>query len=162
SANGDVPLGGAWQGLEWAGHDWSAKTAVPAASIERVIRAAAQAPAGFHVHAKVRKLLDERIEMVAHDRVDCGAGEVGAFGTLLLDGFHLRLSGQDTGRGTFSHRHAVLHDSEIGDFYPPLQHLDCAQGRLEAIDSVLSEAAALGFESGFSTADPNTLVIWEA
>jgi 2-oxoglutarate dehydrogenase E1 component len=80
----------------------------------------------------------------------------------LLEGWNVRLSGQDTGRGTFSHRHAILHDVETGDRYVPLQHLGLEQGRFDIIDTMLSEAAVLGFEYGYSTADPRTLVIWEA
>jgi 2-oxoglutarate dehydrogenase E1 component len=162
SVEGEVSLGGAWQGLEWAGHDWSADTRVPRGTLQRIITGAARAPQGFHVHPKVEKLLRDRIEMVEQDRIDWGTGEVLSLGSLLLDGFRVRLSGQDTGRGTFSHRHAVLHDAEDGALYVPLQHLDAEQGRFDVIDTMLSEAAALGFEYGYSTADPNTLVIWEA
>jgi 2-oxoglutarate dehydrogenase E1 component len=162
SVNGEVPLGGAWQGFEWSGEDWSAETAVPQRTLERVVRGAASLPAGFHPHPKVAKLLEERVEMVGQDRIDWGSGEVLAFGSLLLEGFHVRLSGQDTGRGTFSHRHAILYDAEDGARFVPLQHLDPAQGRFDVIDTMLSEAAALGFEYGYTTADPNTLVIWEA
>ena len=160
--NGEVPLGGAWQGLEWAGEDWGADTRVPEGTLVRVIRDAARVPEGFRLHAKVAKLLEERIQMVEENRIDWGAGEVLAFGSLLLDGFHVRLSGQDTARGTFSHRHGAVHDAEDGRRYVPLQHLDPAQARFEIIDSPLSEAGALGFEYGYSTADPHSLVIWEA
>jgi 2-oxoglutarate dehydrogenase E1 component len=162
AGNGDQALGGAWEGLEWDGDDWSAQTAVPRAVLERVIRASAQVPDGLHPHPKVAKLLQERVKMLAEDRVDWGAGEVLAFGSLLLEGHGVRLTGQDTGRGTFSHRHAVLHDVENGTCHVPLQHLDPKQGRFDVIDTMLSEAAALGFEYGYTTADPRTLVAWEA
>ena len=162
SVNGEVPLGGAWQGLEWAGDDWTAATAVPAAVLDRVARAAARVPEGFHPHPKVAKLMSERVAMMSEDRIDWGAAEVLAVGSLLLEGHHVRLGGQDTGRGTFSHRHAILHDFEDGQRYVPLQHLAPDQGRFEVIDTMLSEAAVLGFEYGYSTADPHTLVIWEA
>jgi 2-oxoglutarate dehydrogenase E1 component len=85
-----------------------------------------------------------------------------AFGSLLLEGTNVRLSGQDCGRGTFSHRHAALHDVKSGDRYTPLSHLGEDQGWFLAVDSMLSEAAALGFEFGFSSADPRNLVVWEA
>src|SRR5207247_8611264 len=116
----------------------------------------------FEPHPKAAKLLAERVTMVEEDRVDWGSGEVLAFGTLLLEGYHVRLSGQDTARGTFSHRHAVLHDQRTGATHVPLQHLAPGQGRFEVINSPLNEAAALGYEYGYSAADPHTLVIWEA
>jgi len=160
--NGEVPLGGAWNGLEWAGEDWSARTETERDVLERVITSAARVPEGFHPHPKVARLLDERVKMVAEDRIDWGTGEVLAFGSLLLEGLHVRLTGQDTGRGTFSHRHAVLHDFESGARHVPLQHLAPDQGRFAVVDTMLSESAVLGFEYGYSTADPNTLVLWEA
>jgi 2-oxoglutarate dehydrogenase E1 component len=160
--NGEGGLGGAWQGLGWAGSDWSARTAVPRATLEQVLKGAAEAPPDFHPHPKVSRLLDDRVRMAAEDRIDWGCGEVLAIGSLLLEGFDVRLSGQDTGRGTFSHRHAVLHDHQNGKRYVPLQHLAPEQGRFQVFDSLLSEAAVLGFEYGYSTADPRTLVIWEA
>jgi len=160
--NDEVPLGGAWNGMQWAGEDWSAGTAVDRGVLQRVIRDAAQLPSGFHPHPKLARLLAERVKMVEENRIDWGAGEVLAFGSLLLEGFHVRLAGQDSGRGTFSHRHAMLHDFENGERYVPLQHLSNDQGRFEVIDTMLSEAAVLGFEYGYTTADPGTLVLWEA
>ena len=160
--NGEVPLGGAWNGLEWAGDDWSARTETDRDLLERVITRAARIPDGFHPHPRVARLLDERVKMVAEDRIDWGTGEALAFGSLLLEGHHVRLTGQDTGRGTFSHRHAVLHDFDNGARHVPLQHLALDQGRFAVVDTMLSEAAVLGFEYGYSTADPNTLVLWEA
>jgi 2-oxoglutarate dehydrogenase E1 component len=157
-----VALGGAWAGLEWAGEDWSADTAVPRETLERVVRALAVVPEGFHPHRKVVALAAERVKMVEEGRIDWGCGEALALGTLLLEGKGVRLSGQDTGRGTFSHRHAVWHDAEDGSRFVPLQHLAPGQGRFEVIDTMLSEAAVLGFEYGYSTGDPHTLVVWEA
>jgi 2-oxoglutarate dehydrogenase E1 component len=156
------PLRGTWAGLEWAGSDWSAVTAVPRDRLMAVAERAAALPPDFHPHAKIQRLLAERAEMIAQDRVDWGLGEVLAFGSLLLEGRHVRLSGQDTGRGTFSHRHAVLSDQEDGRLWVPLQHLADGQGRFDVIDSPLNEAATMGFEYGYSTADPHTLVLWEA
>ena len=161
-ANGETELGGAWHGLEWARDDWSACTAVSRGTLEQVIRGAAAVPPAMTIHPKVARLLGERVKMVEEDRVDWGAGEVLAFGSLLLEGYHVRLDGQDTGRGTFSHRHAILHDAADGATWVPLQHLAPGQGRFEVINSLLSEAAVLGYEYGYSTADPHTLVIWEA
>ncbi len=154
--------GGVWSGMTWDSGDWSAETAVPRATLERVVRSAAQAPEGFSVHPKVRKLMDERVRMVEEDRVDWGCGEVLAIGSLLLEGTRVRFSGQDSGRGTFSHRHAVLHETTSGRRWIPLQHLGEGQGRFEIFDTPLSETAAMGFEYGYSTADPQALVIWEA
>ena len=160
--NGEVPLGGAWNGFEWAGEDWSARTETDRALLERVVAGATRVPEGFHPHPKIAKLLDERKRMVAEDRIDWGTGEMLAMGSLVLEGHHVRLTGQDTGRGTFSHRHAVLRDFENGVRHVPLQHLAPDQGRFVVVDTMLSETAVLGFEYGYSTADPNTLVLWEA
>jgi 2-oxoglutarate dehydrogenase E1 component len=157
----DVP-GGVWTGMTWDSDDWSAETAVAAPMLERIVNAAARVPDGFQAHPKVRKVLEERVKMVAENRVDWGCAEVLAIGSLLLEGTHVRLSGQDTGRGTFSHRHAVLHETTTARHHVPLQHLGPGQGRFEIFDTPLSEAAALGFEYGYSTADPQALVIWEA
>ena len=156
------PLRGAWAGLSWAGDDWSAETAVPRDALERVLAGAARLPASFHPHRKIAKLLEERAAMFAGDRVDWGLGETLAYGSLLLEGRNVRLSGQDTSRGTFSHRHAALFDGENGSRYVPLQHLAIGQGVFTVIDTPLNEAACLGFEYGYSTADPYTLVLWEA
>ena len=154
--------GGAWEGLTWAGDDWTGHTSVTRGTLEQILRGAGSVPQGFAVHPKVAKLYADRISMAASDVIDWGCGEVLAFGTLLLEGYHVRMSGQDAGRGTFSHRHAVLHDQDSGATHVPLQHLAPGQGRFEIINSMLSEAAVLGYEYGFSTADPHTLAIWEA
>jgi len=153
---------GMWQGFEWAGEDWSAETRVAENALRGIAQAAARLPETFHPHPKVAKLLESRIEMLAQDRVDWGCAEVLAIGSLLIEGQGVRLSGQDTGRGTFSHRHGVLSDAQSGERYVPLQHLSPDQGTFEIFDTPLSEAAALGFEYGYSTADPRPLVIWEA
>ena len=155
-------LGGAWQGFEWAGEDWTAETTVPRERLEQLVRALAVVPPGFQPHRKITTLAVERLKMLEQDRVDWGLGEALAFGTLLLEGHHLRLSGQDSERGTFSHRHAVLHEATDGRRYVPLQHLAQGQGGFEVFDTPLAEAAPLGFEYGYSTADPRTLVVWEA
>jgi 2-oxoglutarate dehydrogenase E1 component len=156
-------LGGVWKGLSWAGDDWSARTAVPVETLTRIIDGVRRLPDGFAIHPKVRRLYDQRAEMLAADRrIDWGCAEMLAFGTLLLEGTPVRLSGQDSGRGTFSHRHAVLHDINTDERWAPLDHLSDEQGRFAVIDSMLSEAAVLGFEYGYSQADPRNLVVWEA
>ncbi len=155
-------LTGAWAGLTWGGTDAAGETAVSRATLEQIARSAAAVPAELTPHPKAAKLLADRVAMVAEDRIDWGCAEVLAFGSLLLEGYPVRLSGQDTARGTFSHRHAVLHDMNTGATYVPLQHLQPGQGRFEVINSMLSEAAVLGYEYGYSTTDPHTLVAWEA
>jgi len=138
-------------------------TGVPRDRLREVAEGMTSAPDGFNVHPKVRKLLDQRREMVEGSRkVDWGTAEALAIGSLLWDGVRVRLSGQDTRRGTFSHRHAALIDTKTEDAYIPLEHLHDAQGALEVIDSPLSEAGALGFEYGFSREFPDGLVCWEA
>jgi 2-oxoglutarate dehydrogenase E1 component len=122
-----------------------------------------RAPEGFHVHPKVRKLYDQRVQMGAGEvPFDYGAAELLAFSSLLMDGTPVRLSGQDSRRGTFSQRHAVLVDIENEQRYFPLQHLSPEQARFEVYNSMLSEAAVLGFEYGYSRDSPETLVLWEA
>jgi 2-oxoglutarate dehydrogenase E1 component len=156
-------LGGNWEGLDWAGSDWSAQTAVGSEVLLRVTELAAQLPAEFHLHRKLQRLLDARAAMAAGTRpVDWGCAELWAIGSLLLEGVGVRLTGQDVERGTFSHRHAVLHDFEDGTRYVPLEHLAADQGRFTTVNTMLSELAVLGFEYGFSSADPHTLVLWEA
>jgi 2-oxoglutarate dehydrogenase E1 component len=156
-------FGGAWQGMSWAAEDWRAVTKVDEALLTRVLDGARRWPEGFHVHPKVKRLYDDRAKAVTSGGpIDWGTGEMLAFGTLLLEGTPIRLSGQDAGRGTFSHRHAALRDVETGTKHVPLDHLDAGQARFQVIDSMLSENAVLGFEYGFSLADPRNLVLWEA
>ncbi len=154
--------GGAWAGITWAGDDDTAHTSVTRATLEQVLKTSESRPPGFEPHPKVAKLYADRVAMLAQDRVDWGCAEALALGALLLEGYHVRMSGQDSGRGTFSHRHAILHDQRTGATHVPLQHLAPGQGRFEIINSMLSEAGVLGYEYGFSTADPHTLTIWEA
>ncbi len=156
-------FGGVWKGFTWARDDWSARTAVPAEQLRLVADALHRTPEGFHPHRRLPALLDERHERVARgEGIDWATGEMLAYGSLLLEGTPIRLSGQDSVRGTFSHRHAVLFDTETGDPYVPLNHLGPGQAPFEAVNSLLSEFAALGFEYGMSTADPRRLVLWEA
>jgi len=122
-----------------------------------------KAPDGFHVHAKVAALLKQRAEMAVGKRgVDYGMAEALAFGSLALGGTRIRLSGQDSRRGTFNHRHSTLIDIVNEEFYMPLQNLSAKQGAVEIYNSELSEAAVMGFEYGFSRDYPEALVAWEA
>ena len=156
-------LGGLWEGLGWAGSDWNARTAVGRDVLERVTDKAASLPSNFHLHRKLNRLFEARAAMAAGTQpIDWGCAELWAIGSLLLEGFGVRLTGQDVERGTFSHRHAVLRDFESGTRHVPLEHLAEEQGRFTTVNTMLSELAVLGFEYGFSSADPHTLVLWEA
>ena len=154
--------GGLWRGLDWAGDDWSADTRVPREALEQLMHGITQLPEDFHPHRKIAQLATDRRKMFLEDRLDWSLGETLAYGSLLLEGRNVRLSGQDVGRGTFTHRHAALYDAEDGRRWVPLQHLAVEQGRFEVVDTMLSEAAVLGFEYGYSNTDPHTLVLWEA
>jgi 2-oxoglutarate dehydrogenase E1 component len=138
-------------------------TGVEADRLGEIAARITTAPEGFAVHPKVAKGLAERREMGAGRKpIDWGTAEALAFGSLLWDGMLVRLSGQDSRRGTFNHRHAVLFDHETGAEHIPLRHLHERQGRFDVYNSPLSEACALGFEYGFSRDYPDALVIWEA
>jgi len=139
------------------------RTAVNQPVLERVIRGITSFPDNFHLHPKLRGFVEKRRDAVAKGTaVDWAFGEALAFGTLVLEGTAVRLSGQDSGRGTFSQRHLAFYDSETGRRYIPMQHISPDQARFDVYDSSLSEYAVLGFEFGYSVADPLTLVIWEA
>jgi 2-oxoglutarate dehydrogenase E1 component len=154
---------GAWKGFGKAGTDWTVKTGVSRELLSTVAQKATAVPAGFTPHAKVQRVLAGRRDMVASGKgIDFGCAEMLAFGTLLLDGYGVRFTGQDVERGTFSHRHAVLHDYNNGDEYTPLKHLAEKQPRFFIRNTMLSEMATLGFEWGFASADPRNLVCWEA
>ncbi len=154
---------GRWEGLAARYSHTPAKTAVPFATLERIADQIVNVPEGFTIHPKLKDILGQRRDAVKQKgSVDWGTGEALAFGSLVLDGHPVRLSGQDSRRGTFSHRHSFLYDYEIGQPYCPLANLDPTQAPFDAFDSCLSEAAVLGFEYGYSLDDPNTLVIWEA
>jgi len=156
-------FGGLWRGLGWAGDDWSANTAVSGEVLTEVVGAMTRVPDGFHLHPKVAKLMEQRAVMVREgERIDWGCAEALAIGALVLEGVPVRMSGQDVGRGTFSHRHAVFCDTETGARYVPLDNIRAGQSKFLIFDSMLSENACLGFEFGFSCADPHKLVVWEA
>jgi len=144
-------------------HHTRVPTGVPAAEIEKIVRGLTTLPDGFKAHPKIKRLLDNRLQAWRNGGpVDWGFGEALAFGSLLLEGTPVRLSGQDTERGTFSHRHAVLADIETGEKYTPLKHLDEKQERFCVYNSILSEAAVLGFDYGYSLDYPEMLCLWEA
>jgi 2-oxoglutarate dehydrogenase E1 component len=156
-------FGGAWRGLGWAGEDWSADTRVPAERLVTIADGLVRWPADFTPHARLAKLLEERQHHVRRgEAIDWGTAELLAYGSLLLEGTPVRLSGQDSVRGTFSHRHAALVDAKDGTSWVPLDHLADGQARMEAVNSPLSEEAALAFEYGMSSGDPRRLVVWEA
>src|SRR5262249_21724477 len=134
-------LGGVWKGFQWAGDDWNAQTATSLEQLQQVVDGALRVPQGFARHSKVERLYEQRAEMLRADgKVDSGCAERLALGTLLLEGTRVRLSGQDSERGTFSHRHTVLRDVNTNGVYVPLNHLAATQAPCEIIDSMLSEA----------------------
>jgi 2-oxoglutarate dehydrogenase E1 component len=119
-------------------------------------------PSEFTLHARVAQVITNRKKMLAGELpLDWGCAETLAYASLLDEGFSIRISGQDSGRGTFFHRHSVLHDQKTNQTYIPLQHVKERQPRFQVIDSVLSEEAVMGFEYGYSTTEPDSLVIWE-
>jgi 2-oxoglutarate dehydrogenase E1 component len=142
------------------------KTAVPVADLKRLSKELTTIPEGFVLHSRVQKIIDDR-RLMGEGKLplDWGMGENLAYATLLVQGVGIRVSGEDCGRGTFFHRHAVLHDQNREKWddgaYQPLQHLESNQAPFIVIDSVLSEEAVMAFEYGYSAAEPNELTIWE-
>ena len=155
---------GPWLGFSRTREDEDdPETGVGTEELARLSERIACVPDGFAVHPKLEALLQKRRKVVSDDgEIDWALAEAFAFGSLLLSGTAVRLSGQDCTRGTFSHRHAGVVDQRTGQEFVPLAHLSSSQGRFEVYDSLLSEAAVLGFEYGYSLADPQTLVLWEA
>jgi 2-oxoglutarate decarboxylase len=137
-------------------------TAVPTEKLHTLNEELLKTPDGFNVHRKLRRPLSKRIEAIDQGGIDFGQAEALAFSSLLTEGIHIRLTGQDTERGTFSHRHLVLHDENTGLKYTPMQNLEDASAPFELYNSPLSEIACLGFEYGYSAASPSSLVLWEA
>jgi len=137
-------------------------TAVSAEVVKRIIDTQVNLPADFTPHPRLKPLLDRRAAMREEDAIDWATGELLAFGGLLLDGYPVRLVGQDSRRGTFGQRHAVLVDRHTGAEYTPLKQLDSGAAKFFVHDSLLSEFAAVGFEYGYSVARPEALVCWEA
>ena len=143
--------------------DMRVETAVSPMLVSRLTQRFTTVPAHFTLHPTVAKIIDNRKKMGAGEvEMDWGYAETLAYAALLDAGFPVRISGQDSGRGTFFHRHAVIHNQDDGETYLPLQHLDDRQPSFLAINSTLSEEAVLAFDYGYSSAEPNALVIWEA
>jgi 2-oxoglutarate dehydrogenase E1 component len=154
-----------WDAYKRGGYDarYEVDTGVDAATLGEVAATLTHYPADFAIHPKVKRLLEQRMEMGRGKRVvDFGMAEALAFGTLLIGGTPVRLSGEDSRRGTFNQRHAALVDTETEDEYMPLEHLAAGQARCEIVNSPLSEAAVMGFEYGYSRDYPEALVLWEA
>jgi 2-oxoglutarate dehydrogenase E1 component len=137
-------------------------TAVPAERLSDLNRQLLAVPDGFAVNAKLMRQLERRLETIETGGIDWGQAEALAFASLLVEGIPVRLTGQDTERGTFSHRHLVHHDQRTGERYTPMKNLPDATAAFEVYNSPLSEAAALGFEYGYTTAAREALVLWEA
>ncbi len=158
-------LGGIWSGYRGGPEEQTADvaTGVPKARLQQLLSSLTRLPQGFHPHPKLVRWLDLRREMARDERpLDWAAAEALAFASLAVDGVRIRMTGQDAPRGTFSHRHAVLHDVEDGRRYVPLEHLAAAQAPVELWNSPLSEAGVVGFEYGYSLDTPDGLVVWEA
>jgi 2-oxoglutarate dehydrogenase E1 component len=154
--------------VDWSAYgqvDWTERvpTGVELARLRVLGERITSYPQGFSLHPRVAHLIDNRRKMLQGEQpLDWGCAETLAYAALVEDGFGVRLTGQDSGRGTFFHRHAVLHDQNTDATWIPLQHIADSQPRVQVIDSVLSEEAVMGFEYGYATTEPNSLVLWEA
>jgi len=149
-----------YRNIHWA---QATDTTVKAEVVQQVAERITSFPEDFQLHSRATKVVNDRKKMAAGELpIDWGFAENIAYGALLLEGCSIRLSGQDSGRGTFFHRHAVYHNLKRREAYVPLQNLSDEQGHFRVIDSLLSEEAVLGFEYGFATAAPDALTIWEA
>jgi 2-oxoglutarate dehydrogenase E1 component len=159
-------LDGKWAGFKSADQEEDARrgvTGVDVAVLRDIGRKITKVPDGFRVHRTIQRFLENRAKAIENGvGIDWATGEALAFCTLLQEGHHVRLSGQDSERGTFSQRHSVLIDQEDESRYTPFNHLGGDQGHYEVINSLLSEEAVLGFEYGYSLAEPKALAIWEA
>ncbi len=158
-------MGGVWS--DYVGGEDEAvpdvDTGVPVETLRHIVERATTVPDGFNVHRKIKRLFDQRRAMGAGERpIDWAMGELLGFGSLLLEGTNVRLSGQDSSRGTFSQRHAVVTDAKTGAEFLPLAWMTEDQGECRIYDSALSEAGVLGYEFGYSLDYPDALVIWEA
>ncbi len=154
--------------VDWSpylGHDWSPyfNTSIPLKNLQAIARKLTELPKDFSLQRQVKRVIDDRAKMAAGEiSVDWGFAETLAYASILTSGNKIRITGQDVGRGTFSHRHAVLFDQKTGNTYIPLQNLIEDQESFTIYDSLLSEVAVLAFEYGYSTTMPNALVVWEA
>ncbi len=159
-------LDGRWSNMKAVHEDVDdprrGRTAVPAETLQEIARKITQAPPGFHLHRTIQRFMDNRAKAVETGAgIDWATAEALAFGATLLDGNRVRLSGQDVERGTFSQRHAVVIDQENEQRFTPLNNIRDGQASIEIINSMLSEEAVLGFEYGYSLAEPNALVLWK-
>ncbi|HEV2557829.1 MAG TPA: 2-oxoglutarate dehydrogenase E1 component [Microvirga sp.] len=160
-------LDGRWAGLKAVREDVDdprrGQTGVAVETLKAIAGALTSVPQGFNVHRTIQRFLDNRKRvMETGEGIDWAFGEALAFGSLLVEGHRVRLSGQDVERGTFSQRHSVLTDQENEERYTPLNHIRDSQARYEVINSMLSEEAVLGFEYGYTLSEPNALTLWEA
>ncbi len=159
-------LDGAWSGLRTADNQDEqrrGKTAVPVKTLKEIGKKLTEVPKGFEAHKTIVRFLENRRQAIeSGEGIDWSTAEALAFGAILLDGNPIRLSGQDSERGTFSQRHSVLYDQRDENRYIPLNNLSPAQAGYEVINSMLSEEAVLGFEYGYSLAEPKALTLWEA
>ena len=157
-------LDGRWSHLNQNKENYQrGSTSISSKSFDQISKALTKKPKNFQLHKTVERQLIGKAEILkAGEALDWATGEALAFGSLLLEGFPVRLSGQDSARGTFSQRHSVLIDQETEERRYPLNHIDKNQKHYEVIDSMLSEYAVLGFEYGYSLSEPNALVVWEA
>ncbi len=154
--------------VDWSpyiGHKWSSfyNTSMPIKSLKAIAKKIAEVPESFNLQRQVGKVMADRMKMAEGSLpVDWGMAESLAYASILTSGNMVRITGQDVGRGTFSHRHAVLHDQKTGEAHIPLQNVSADQSLFRIYDSLLSEVAVLAFEYGFATTTPNALVVWEA
>ncbi len=157
-------LDGRWSDLDRAGEDYQrGKTAIEKSTLAEIGKALTTLPDGYPVHKTVARILDAKAKMFeTGEGFDWATGEALAFGSLMTEGFPVRLAGQDSTRGTFSHRHSGIVDQKEEGRYYPLNNIREGQAQYEVIDSMLSEYAVLGFEYGYSLAEPNALTLWEA
>ncbi len=157
-------LEGQWSDMRAAPSEYGpGETAVESDVLRRIGTVIASVPPEFNLHPRLKRVLGGRRKMIeSGEKIDWAMAEALAFGSLLHEGNGVRLSGQDVSRGTFSHRHAAFFDQQSEDRYIPLNHIGDGQARIEIADSLLSEVGVLGFEYGYSTAEPDTLVLWEA
>ncbi|MDP1932485.1 MAG: 2-oxoglutarate dehydrogenase E1 component [Gammaproteobacteria bacterium] len=154
--------------VDWSpylGHEWSPhyNTTIKLHTLQALARKLVNIPANMNLHKQVQKIIDDRTQMAIGEKsLDWGFAETLAYASILTSGNKVRITGQDVGRGTFSHRHAVLHDQQTGKEFIPLQSLASDQRSFSIYDSLLSEEAVLAFEYGYATTTPNALIIWEA
>ena len=156
-------LDGVWSGISNGYEHTPVESGIPAERLESIGKALSTWPADFNIHPKIKKLVEERGKVIAtHGRIEWSLGELLAFGSLVQDGIPGRLSGQDCRRGTFSQRHSYWYDIKSRERYAPLDNITNKLAKFCIYNSPLSEAAVLGFDYGYSLAEPNMLIIWEA